>query len=131
MTTAALAGAASAPHAADVSPWMLVTGYDLDCQTWHEVGGTDARPAPSVATPVDLRSHVPPEHHDELEMLVGDARNAVRLRDDNGAITGAWPMGLLRRAMLEAAADSSRPTRPWPSTPPSTSCGRCWPGTGR
>ena len=33
---------------------------------------------------------------------VADARAAVRLRDDNGAITAAWPMGLLRRAMLAA-----------------------------
>ena len=29
-------------------------------------------------------------------------RAAVPLRDDNGALTGAWPLGLLRRAMLEA-----------------------------
>ena len=45
---------------------------------------------------------MPGEHHDELEALVADARNAVRLRDDNGAFTAAWPMGLLRRAMLAA-----------------------------
>ena len=43
-----------------------------------------------------------PKTDAELETLVTDARNAVRLRDDNGAITAAWPMGLLRRAMLEA-----------------------------
>jgi pyruvate,water dikinase len=45
---------------------------------------------------------VPAEHHDELARLVDDARLAVPLRDDNGVFTGAWPMGLLRRAMLEA-----------------------------
>ena len=52
--------------------------------------------------PLDLRPLVPVEHHDELAVLVADARAAVPLRDDNGVFTGAWPMGLLRRAMLEA-----------------------------
>jgi pyruvate,water dikinase len=52
--------------------------------------------------PLDLRPLVPVEHHAELDCLVEDARAAVPLRDDNGAITGAWPMGLLRRAMLES-----------------------------
>ena len=81
---------------------MLVTGYDLDCLTWNELGDTAAPPAPIASVPVDLRAHVPAEHHDELEVLVADARDAVRLRDDNGALTAAWPMGLLRRAMLAA-----------------------------
>jgi pyruvate,water dikinase len=41
------------------------------------------------------------EHRGELDELVADAQAAVPLREDNGAMTGAWPMGLLRRAMLE------------------------------
>ncbi len=102
LATRALAGASSAPHAMDVSPWMLVTGYDLDCLTWNELGESATPWQSNAAAPVDLRAHVPGEHHDELEALVADARTAVRLRDDNGAFTAAWPMGLLRRAMLAA-----------------------------
>jgi len=86
----------------DPDPWQLVTGYDLDSLTWCELDnvkqpGQEARPPP-----LDLRPLVPEEHHDELARLVDDARAAVPLRDDNGVFTGAWPMGLLRRAMLEA-----------------------------
>lgn len=90
---------------------MLVTGYDLDCLTWGELVSTAAPSAPIASVPVDLRSHVAAGHHDELEMLVADARNAVQLRDDNGALTAAWPMGLLRRAMM-AAGHRSCPTDP-------------------
>jgi phosphohistidine swiveling domain-containing protein len=102
LATAALAGASTVPHASEVSGWMLVTGYDLDCLTWNELGDTAAPSAPIASHPVDLRSRVPAEHHDELDTLVADARTAVQLRDDNGAFTAAWPMGLLRRAMLAA-----------------------------
>lgn len=82
--------------------WQLVTGYDLDSLSWHEL---DTPPSPQPSPDVDafdLRPLVPSPHHAELDQLVADARAAVPLRDDNGAITGAWPMGLLRRAMLEA-----------------------------
>ena len=102
LATGALAGASTAPHAAEVSAWMLVTGYDLDCLAWGELGDNATLRAPNPREPVDLDARVPAEHHDELEALVADARQAVRLRDDNGALTAAWPMGLLRRAMLAA-----------------------------
>lgn len=81
--------------------WQLVTGYDLDSLAWCELPGRRApRSAPTV-TPVDLRPLVPEQDHAELCQLVEDARAAVPLRDDNGIYTGSWPMGLLRRAMLE------------------------------
>lgn len=84
-------------------PWQLVTGYDLDSQAWVELSRHPAtRSTPDELAPLDLRPLVPSECHEELRHLVEDARAAVPLRDDNGAITGAWPMGLLRRAMLEA-----------------------------
>ena len=111
LATGALAGASTAPHAAEVSGWMLVTGYDLDCLTWNELGDSATPRAPSRRIPVDLRAHVPAEHHHELEALVADARHAVWLRDDNGTLTAAWPMGLLRRAML-AAGHRLFPTDP-------------------
>jgi phosphohistidine swiveling domain-containing protein len=82
--------------------WRLATGYDLDNLTWHELGAAPTPPQIGEQEPLDLRPLVPAEHRAELDQLVSDARAAVPLRDDNGAVTGAWPMGLLRRAMLEA-----------------------------
>jgi len=82
--------------------WQLVTGYDLTSLTWCEL---DARPVverPRDVSALHLQSLLDAADHDEAEQLVADARAAVPLRDDNGALTGAWPMGLLRRAMLEA-----------------------------
>jgi pyruvate,water dikinase len=69
---------------------------------WCELDGMK-RSEPASPLPVfDLRPLIPKEDHEELVGLVDDARAAVSLRDDNGLLTGAWPMGLLRRAMLEA-----------------------------
>lgn len=98
-----LAGSSSEVTAsAEPAEWQLVTGYDLDSLAWCELGNVKrAEPGPTPV-PLDLRPLVPVEHHDELAVLVADARAAVPLRDDNGVFTGAWPMGLLRRAMLEA-----------------------------
>ena len=90
--------------------WQLLTGYDLDCLARSELSpGTRARPHPT-GSPLDLRPFVPREHHDELDELVADAQAAVPLREDNGAMTGAWPMGLLRRAMLECGRRLELPT---------------------
>lgn len=49
-----------------------------------------------------LRARVPAGAGPELDRLVADARATFGMRDDNGGLTGAWPMGLLRRAMLAA-----------------------------
>lgn len=95
---------ASPLSAATVEPpaWQLVTGYDLDCLAWGELESRPDRLAPRQIEALDLHPLVGDDHHDELDQLVADARAAIPLRDDNGAVTGAWPMGLLRRAMLEA-----------------------------
>lgn len=99
------------PDALDVTPrWVLVTGYDLDNSTAAELPVTRASTGGTTpAQPVDLRELVPARDHDELADLVDDARDATRLRDDNGILTGAWPMGLLRRAMLEAGRRTGLP----------------------
>jgi pyruvate,water dikinase len=103
--TASRALAGSTPEEiADIepAPWQLVTGYDLDSLAWCELEGVKRSEPSTVPRPLDLRPLVAAEHHEELGRLVDDARLAVPLRDDNGVFTGAWPMGLLRRAMLEA-----------------------------
>jgi pyruvate,water dikinase len=87
--------------ATEPAPWQLVTGYDLDCLAWCELDDVKQAEPRRLPPPLDLRPLVAEEHHAELARLVDDARLAVPLRDDNGVFTGAWPMGLLRRAMLE------------------------------
>lgn len=103
ITMQALVGA-SPVSAGTVTPheWQLVTGYDLDALAWCELAAQPAAQQAPAPQPLDLRPLVPPAHHLELAELVSDARAAVPLRDDNGIYTGAWPMGLLRRAMLAA-----------------------------
>lgn len=88
----------------------LVTGYDVDSLTLGELPALVvnlSRPAPSreAVAPADLaalRALVPSVDHPELERLVADAQATFGMRDDNGALTAAWPVGLLRRAMLAA-----------------------------
>jgi phosphohistidine swiveling domain-containing protein len=50
---------------------------------------------------VQVREGVPPEHRARFDELLSQARSAMDLRDDNGPTTAEWPLGLLRRAMLE------------------------------
>lgn len=94
--------------------WRLVTGYDIDSLALVELPSLVAnlarsRPAPALdgsaagdAALAVLLSKVGDGDRAELAQLVADARATVGIRDDNGAVTAAWPAGLLRRAMLAA-----------------------------
>src|ERR671910_222543 len=100
--------------------WRLITSYDLDGRCLHELPGlvltlvTTPRPAPVDDVDVDpLRQRVPADDRVELDRLLDDARFTYGLRDDNGGITSAWTVGLLRRSMLEVGrrlADRGRLT---------------------
>lgn len=93
--------------------WRLVTGYDLDCLALIELpelivtlACCDPTPASDDrsihrAARTSLAASVPAADLEELDRLVDDARATIGVRDDNGAVTAAWPAGLLRRAMLE------------------------------
>jgi pyruvate,water dikinase len=89
----------------DLPPWRLVTGYDLDERCAAEL--PERAPVVTPATSPDpereqaLRARVPNSEQAEFDQLLADARATYGLRDDNGLLTGAWPVGLLRRAMLE------------------------------
>lgn len=99
----ALDGSARGEASTDETPaWQLVTGYDLDAHTWGELKGNRSPASLPPSAPADLSSLIPEEDRAELKALVEDARTATRFRDDNGLMTGAWPMGLLRRVMLGA-----------------------------
>ncbi len=93
--------------------WHLVTGYDIDSLALIELPSLVAnlaRPRPEPAIDHDagdvalgiLLDKVADADRAELTQLVSDARATVGVRDDNGAVTAAWPAGLLRRAMLAA-----------------------------
>jgi pyruvate,water dikinase len=88
--------------------WRLITSYDLDGRCLHELPEllltlvTTPRPAPAADVDVEpLRQRVPADHRVELDRLLDDARFTYGLRDENGGITSAWTVGLLRRSMLE------------------------------
>jgi pyruvate,water dikinase len=49
----------------------------------------------------DLRAKVPAEHLVEFDELVTEARLINRLRDERGAYSDGWAVGLARRALLE------------------------------
>ncbi len=48
-----------------------------------------------------IRERIPAEHRARFDELLGQARDAMDLRDDNGPTTAEWPLGLLRMALLE------------------------------
>jgi pyruvate,water dikinase len=91
--------------------WRVVTGYDLDSLTVHELpealltnviaSGTDRGATDGDAAAEALRTQVPFELLSELDAGLAEARVALDLRDDNGPINVQWPTGLLRRALLE------------------------------
>jgi phosphohistidine swiveling domain-containing protein len=98
----------------DQHGWRLVTGYDIDSLALAELPSLVvnlARPVPEgpAVHAADaeealevLMDKVSPVDRPELARLVSDARATAGLRDENGAVTAAWPAGLLRRAMLAA-----------------------------
>ncbi len=97
----------------DLFGWRVVTTYDLDGLTVGELPGATCALiracAGGVSTaaggdPSALRARVPAGEWDCFDALLDDARRAYGMRDDNGPLTAEWPMGLLRRAYLEAGA---------------------------
>jgi pyruvate,water dikinase len=94
--------------------WRTVTGYDLDAKTVIELPEvlvatvralppTDGADLAAVgdAAAAALRARVPASQQAQFDEVLGEARTALDLRDDNGPITVEWPVGLLRRALLE------------------------------
>ncbi len=104
---AALVGFSPASVGDEPAPaWRLVSGYDLDSRAAGELPPLPAAPRRERVGPADddslLLAPFGPAGRDELARLLADARATYGVRDDNGLLTAAWPVGLLRRAMLEA-----------------------------
>lgn len=93
----------------------IVTNYDVDGHTLAELpeavlasilawaaptSGAEAEADVEVAAAA-LRERVPADERAVFDDRLAEARHVYGLRDDNGPITAEWPIGLLRRALLE------------------------------
>ena len=92
----------------------MVTTYDPSGLALHELpalllqrilaparSGID--PALAASATAELRAEVPADEREEFDNLLAEVKVTCELRDDNGQFTAAWPVGLLRRALLECA----------------------------
>lgn len=102
-----LAGSSPASTGREGLPdWALVTGYDVDERAACELPPRATAPKRASGSEVVhavealVRGQVPREHRAEWELRLADARATCGVRDDNGVLTAAWPVGLLRRAMV-------------------------------
>lgn len=89
---------------------VLVTGYDITALTLNELPGVVVDSIRSARVPIDdvqtiidaLRDRTPADQREDFDAYLTDARRVMDMRDDNGPQTAEWPLGLLRRALLEA-----------------------------
>ena len=91
--------------------WRVMTSYDIEGLTTGELPSATCALIRACATesadaatpdPGPLRERVPAAERAQFDELLADARQAYGMRDDNGPLTAEWPLGLLRRAFLEA-----------------------------
>ena len=66
-------------------------------RTAVEAGAEDSDVEAQTA---EIRAKVPPEHQDEFDELLGEARLLYRLRDERGVYSDIWASGIMRRAAL-------------------------------
>lgn len=103
------AGAALDRYLADHA-WRAVTHYtprgqalielpDLLVQAIRRAGDAAERVEPDAAP---IRDRVAEADRARFDDLLADARRCYGIRDDNVGLTAMWPVGLLRRAILEA-----------------------------
>ena len=89
--------------------WRMVTQYtprglalieipDVLLQAIRSAAGPTAVASPD---PAPVRSRVPEAERDRFDELLADARDCYGNRDDNVALTFMWPVGLMRRVLLE------------------------------
>jgi pyruvate,water dikinase len=99
--------------------WQVFTGFDLTHQAMIELPSlllSTLRSAAQVpAAPSDrlstLLAAAPAEHRQRVALLIEDAVTLYGVRDDDSGLTIHQPLGLARRALLEAgrrAAEAGR-----------------------
>lgn len=91
--------------------WRIVTNYDIDGRALVEMpdaivtairAAAEPRQAPHDDPVAALRDKVPASERPRFDELLTEAHHVYDLRDDNGPLTAEWPIGLLRRAVLDA-----------------------------
>ncbi len=94
--------------------WRVVSSYDIEGLTTSELPAAictlirsagarrDGSDSDELPDPTAIREQVAAEHRPLFDELLDGARRAYGLRDDNGPLTAEWPMGIVRRAYLEA-----------------------------
>ena len=91
--------------------WRVIDGNDLAGPTLGErpalvLASVQAQVASSRAADVQaasVRGRVPAEALATFDEMVADARGLYSLRDDDNGLCFVWPLGLIRRGVLEAA----------------------------
>lgn len=90
--------------------WVVYSGYDVDNRALIEDPGVLLQSIMSAQIPrevdhdsliVALRERVPAADRAEFDDLMTEARDAMGMRDSQGPLTIEWPLGLLRRSLLE------------------------------
>jgi len=90
--------------------WQVFTGFDFTHQamielpslllsTLRTVGRVPAHTSDRLS---ELLATAPPEHRDRVAQLIDDAITLYGVRDDDSGLTIQQPLGLARRALLEA-----------------------------
>jgi pyruvate,water dikinase len=90
--------------------WQVFTGFDFTHQamielpslllsTLRTVGRVPAHTSDRLS---ELLAKAPPEHRDRAAQLIDDAITLYGVRDDDSGLTIQQPLGLARRALLEA-----------------------------
>ncbi|MGK2950350.1 MAG: PEP-utilizing enzyme, partial [Acidimicrobiales bacterium] len=90
--------------------WRMVTRYTPRGQALIElpdllvraIRRADDAPARTTPDAAPIRSRVAEADRAAFDDLLADARRCYGIRDDNVGLTGMWPIGLVRRAVLEA-----------------------------
>lgn len=98
----------------DLYGWRIVSSYDIEGLSVGELPSTvlavvkagvdwvEPDDSEVVRLTAAVRSEVPTDHRAAFDERLDEARRAYGLRDDNGPLTAEWPIGLTRRAYLEA-----------------------------
>jgi pyruvate,water dikinase len=95
--------------------WQIFTGFDLTHQAMIELPSlflstlrTAARvPAPNSDRLAALLAVAPAARRDRVAQLIDDATTLYGVRDDDSGLTIQRPLGLVRRALLEAGRRSA------------------------
>lgn len=95
----------------DDQGWRVLSSDDVDAPTLAERDDLQLRALLAAKAdrqlveppdPTPVRDRVPEADRDRFDALLDEARHGFTLRDDHVGVRWNWPVGLIRRALLEA-----------------------------